>query len=321
MERVAHHGPFARLGLVRDVLHVQQGHALQIDRIRGMSACILKNQLIAAICLQLSPHLRHFPDLEPQPAIALSCTTTRRNYCQFSYSYQYCGSNNQPTASAYTDSGQGSCQIACTCNPSGRPQCPGQGTASCSATQGWSCNSPILLPGDEGFSLTSAEDGVLFDLACTGIPQQIAWTEAGNNEGWLVLDRNENGKIDDGSELFGSFALQPTPPPGVLKNGFRALKLFDKPMYGGNNDGFIDSADAVFEDLRDWQDLNHDGVSEASELKTLHDVGVSRIALDYTVKDRVDEHGNAFYYRAKAYDLAGRHHGIFVWDVFLTAGQ
>jgi hypothetical protein len=166
--------------------------------------------------------------------------------------------------------------------------------------------------------LTSAEDGVLFDLACSGLPQQIAWTEAGNDEGWLVLDRNRNGRIDDGSELFGSFTMQPPPLDGALENGFLALKMFDDPIYGGNGDGFIDASDSVYATLREWRDLNHDGQTDAGELKTLQQVGIGRISLDYKTRSKVDDHGNAFYYRAKAYDLDGKHHGIFLWDVFLA---
>jgi hypothetical protein len=46
--------------------------------------------------------------------------------------------------------------------------------------------------------------------------------------------------------------------------------------------------------------------------------GIGRIALRYRVADRVDEFGNAFYLKGRAFDLSGRARGIFLWDVFLT---
>ena len=64
---------------------------------------------------------------------------------------------------------------------------------ACECTQG--C--PLLLDTEaDGFKLTSREDGVHFDLNSDGTAELISWTEAGSDDGWLVLDRNGNGKID-----------------------------------------------------------------------------------------------------------------------------
>lgn len=168
--------------------------------------------------------------------------------------------------------------------------------------------SPIILAlEDHGLRLTSVDQGVQFDLDGDGIPEQVSWTDAGTFQGFLGLDRNQNGMIDNGLELFGNFTPQ---PPSSDPNGFEALLVFDE-----NQDGLIDPRDPIYGDLLVWIDSSHDGISNPEELQTLTLLGVKSIDLNYHESRKKDRYGNEFRYRSRViYDNKKRR---FAYDVFL----
>src|SRR5271170_6117614 len=176
--------------------------------------------------------------------------------------------------------------------------------------------SPIVIDTDgKGYHLTSAEDGVLFDIAGDGHPIQMAWTAAGSTKLFLTLPKD--GEVTNGKELFGNFTPQ---PPSSHPNGFLALAVYDQPENGGNGDGVIDEKDEIFSSLRLWIDANHDGVSQPEELHTLPELGVFSISLHYAESRREDQYGNLFRYwsRINLIDPSedDSHAGPIAYDVF-----
>ena len=178
--------------------------------------------------------------------------------------------------------------------------------------------SPIVIDVDgNGFQITDALAGVPFNILNDGVPLNLSWTAGASTNAFLVLDRNGNGTIDSGEELFGNLTPQPS---SQNPNGFLALAEYDKPSAGGNANGRIERGDAIYPALRLWQDTNHNGISESSELHPLASLNVYGLDLDFEEANRVDQYGNRFRYRAKVYDGKGSHTGRWAYDVFLMVG-
>lgn len=156
---------------------------------------------------------------------------------------------------------------------------------------GESCNTPLVLSFDGAPVRYSAVQGasVTFDLSGHELSQRFDWPTAATP--WLALDRDANGAIESGSELFGS-AVQLT-SGALAKNGFEALAEFDV-----TRDGQIDARDAVWSRLLVWRDLNGDRTSTPNELSALAASGVTSIDVRYSIAPNCDERGNCELERA-----------------------
>jgi hypothetical protein len=160
-------------------------------------------------------------------------------------------------------------------------------------------NCPVLLDLEQdGFHLSGPAPAVRFDIDADGIPDQIAWTQAGEDDAFLCWDRNRNGVIDDGRELFGYST--PLLSGNQARVGYRALAELDEPQLGGNQDGKVDSGDQTFQDLCAWIDVDRDGVSQPSEIHGLDTVGVVTLKYSYHATRITDPYGNLFRYVSQA---------------------
>ncbi|QFY59410.1 type I secretion C-terminal target domain-containing protein [Rhizobium grahamii] len=133
---------------------------------------------------------------------------------------------------------------------------------------------PIILDLDHnGIALTTLDHGVQFDINADGHKDQIAWTAG--TDGILAYDVDGNGKIDNGTEIFS-----PHFAGGTYADGLAALATLDS-----NHDGKIDANDEAFAKLTIWQDLNHNGITDAGELSSLADHSIASISLDAHATD------------------------------------
>jgi hypothetical protein len=123
----------------------------------------------------------------------------------------------------------------------------------------------IDLNGD-GLNLTDVTkgQGVLFEITGDGAKEQVSWLAP--SDGFLAYDRNGNGIIDSGRELFGD--------QNGAASGFEELAKFDE-----DKSGSIDYKDSIFNRLSIWQDLNSDGITDSGELKAVAAAGISSFSL------------------------------------------
>lgn len=144
--------------------------------------------------------------------------------------------------------------------------------------------SPLILDLDgDGVETKSVLDGTHFDNDGNGFAEATGWV--GKDDGLLVWDRNGNGKIDDGSELFGNNSS--LEDGSTAANGFVALAELDT-----NQDGKVDAGDAAFTQLRVWKDGDSNAIVGSGELLMLGEAGVQSLGLTDTQQSVTDAQGN-----------------------------
>ena len=153
-----------------------------------------------------------------------------------------------------------------------------------SFTTATTTTSPIALDLDgDGVETTGVTAGAYFDHDANGFAEQTGW--AGADDGLLAMDRDGNGTIDSGKELFGDQTILSSGQKA--SNGFQALADLDD-----NKDGKIDTNDSAYSQLKVWQDIDGDGYSSEDELLSLSDAGVASINTGYTDANITDANGN-----------------------------
>ncbi|AZN36126.1 calcium-binding protein [Iodobacter ciconiae] len=143
---------------------------------------------------------------------------------------------------------------------------------------------PLTLDLDnDGLETVGTKEGVFFDHDGDGLKNKSGWVKP--DDGFLVRDLNGNGKIDNGSELFGDATRKLD--GSLAKNGFDALADLDS-----NKDGKVDINDAAFASLKVWRDINGDGLTDSGELLTLEQVGIASFNTKETKHSLILGNGN-----------------------------
>src|SRR5690554_2374117 len=143
---------------------------------------------------------------------------------------------------------------------------------------------PIILDLDgNGLNTLGLNSGVYFDHDGSSILTRTGWV--GEGDALLVWDRNVNGLIESGAELFGDFT--PMPDGTLAPNGFAALAALD-----ANGDGILDASDPAFAELKLWIDSDQNGVTSEGELISLADAGIASLNLGSTLKNQKQSNGN-----------------------------
>jgi hypothetical protein len=178
----------------------------------------------------------------------------------------------------------------------------------------WAQCSPIVVDTrHDGIKLGPAGRTVSFDVNADGFPDTVQWVRPRGDEAFLALDRNRNGVVDDGSELFG--VGTPLLEGGTAPNGFVGLAQYDRPLLGGNDDGVISRADAVWPELSMWLDSNADGIATRNEMRRPESFGLTSFEIIPKVRRYIDPAGNSLPYWAWA-GATGRPPRTIMVDVY-----
>ena len=147
----------------------------------------------------------------------------------------------------------------------------------------------IELYGEELLT-TSVEDGVSFDMDGDGMAEQTAWLKKGS--GFLVWDKNGDGMVNDGTEMFGEATVMSDGKRA--ENGVEASKDLDS-----DNNNIINQYDELWGELRIWHDENSNGKTEEGELSLLSDWDIQSISLDFAEINLKDEADNKILFESE----------------------
>ncbi len=139
-----------------------------------------------------------------------------------------------------------------------------------------------LTDAEEPPTTDSRLSDVFFDFTGQGRAVKTGWI--GFGAGFLVADRDGDGRVDDGLALFGNHTLGGDP---LAETGFAALAREDT-----NHDGIIDARDDIWPHLRVWPDLYTDGHFLRGRLETLESLGITALELTHQQVDRPLRSGN-----------------------------
>lgn len=158
--------------------------------------------------------------------------------------------------------------------------------------------SPISIDiNNDGFDIISLEESLVnFDYTGNGTKLHTSWLSS--NDGFLVVDDGNDGKITSGKEMFGG------PKFG---DAYDKLETFDS-----NKDGTLNADDERFSDLKIWIDGNSDGESNEDELFSLYELDIT--ALELATFDAYEKIGDAFLTESSYAEIAGEQ--TMISDVF-----
>ena len=147
---------------------------------------------------------------------------------------------------------------------------------------------PIIIDlNKNGITSTKLNNTIYFDHDNNNFKEASSWIDKG--DAFLALDKNSNGLIDNGNELFGNHTISNTRfkyTNNKATNGYEALKAYDL-----NGDNVIDSKDEIYDKLLLWKDSNQNAITDKGELIKLKDSGIVSIDLNYK-NTNTDEKGN-----------------------------
>lgn len=181
-------------------------------------------------------------------------------------------------------------------------------------------SSPLVLDlnHDGVTSLDLYATPAYFDMENDGIREKTGWIQS--TDALLAFDKNQDGIINDGSELFGNYT--------TLANGTKASNGFEAlAQYDNNHDSVIDKNDSVYNVLSAWIDTNQDGVTDTGELHSLSELGVTSINLNATATTTYEDQNAITHTSSFTQQTTDAEGNVVVWfdryikdtKVFLTA--